>query len=769
MSILPNSSEKFSPKHATLVCQIVGKREKHALLKLRDPEYRGELDQRFKANYGAVKVQLSGIVDWPESVRLDGLIFLAEHNGNIEFFAGKNKPAGTDLYNAILRAIPTNDDLNRFEAAKVAALEAAALLHPHALDGACDLLVKRLRELGIKGVNLRDLVTQVKRIATEIDQHLSDPNVDEQVLLKETFADLPIEQPLQVPHGWTINTEGIGRRGYEIVVPAPVIISARQLDIDDDTELVTLNWLRDGAWKTKTVARGTIASARLIVEELAPFGCPVTSNNATDLVQFLMAFESTNLVILKTSKVTRQLGWQGKEGGGGFLLGQRHLLPTVKGDTTTTEVQFRGADVGDSQIADGFSCEGSLEEWIKVVRKLRHYPQVMLAIYASMTAPFLQMFCSPNFLLSLAGRTSSGKTTALRLAASVWGNPNEQDRCSVLKTWSGTATWRERVPAILNNLPFILDDTKHALHHDDVAKTVYSIAQGVGKGRGSQKGLAQQQTWRTVGITSGEQPLTSFTQDGGTRARVLSLWGTPFGESSPAMGKLVRRVDAKVREHFGHAGEALIQYALEHPEDWAEWRKEYQAELKKFEAWAAAENNPFAGRMATHFAAIVTTAWIAHDALELPWEYTDPVEPLWEDLVNEAGEANRAAAALRYVMDWAWAHQHEFDGRQDTILQSPSHGWAGKWKKSIPLPDQSDQIATWEWIGFLPTKLKSLLHEGGFDADAIIRTWKDDAWLVTDDCEDGKARCTKKTRLGKEKSPVNVIAIRRGAVQIVAE
>jgi hypothetical protein len=35
-------------------------------------------------------------------------------------------------------------------------------------------------------------------------------------------------------------------------------------------------------------------------------------------------------------------------------------------------------------------------------------------------------------------------------------------------------------------------------------------------------------------ISSGETPVTSFTEDGGTRARALCVWGAPFGPSSDA-------------------------------------------------------------------------------------------------------------------------------------------------------------------------------------------------------------------------------------------
>ena len=59
------------------------------------------------------------------------------------------------------------------------------------------------------------------------------------------------------------------------------------------------------------------------------------------------------------------------------------------------------------------------------------------------------------------------------------------------------------------------------------------------RGRGSPQGV--QRTTRAHGVllSTGEAPATSFTNDGGTRARTLCLWGSPFGGAGTP--KAVRR------------------------------------------------------------------------------------------------------------------------------------------------------------------------------------------------------------------------------------
>ncbi|MCC9608083.1 hypothetical protein LOC68_01775 [Blastopirellula sp. JC732] len=165
--------------------------------------------------------------------------------------------------------------------------------------------------------------------------------------------------------------------------------------------------------------------------------------------------------------------------------------------------------------------------------------------------------------------------------------------------------------------------------------------------------------------------------------------------------------------------------------------------------------------MATHFAAISTTAWIAHQALPFDWEYSDPIEPLWESLVEEAGEADRSQEALRHVMEWAWSNQDSFFDQASPLGRQPNNGWAGRWDKSGSNPSTDD--GEWEWIGFVPSRLTEILESANFESVAITRTWFDQGWLSTNDTN----RRTRKARIGRERSLMNLIAIKRSAVRSV--
>ena len=161
----------------------------------------------------------------------------------------------------------------------------------------------------------------------------------------------------------------------------------------------------------------------------------------------------------------------------------------------------------------------------------------------------------------------------------------------------------------------------------------------------------------------------------------------------------------------------LVEFLLKHRDKWGGWRKRFEKRVKDYEKKAG--NNPLAGRLAEDFAALHVTAEIVHDANILPWSFSDPIGPLWDELVREAGEADRAAAALRHVMGWATAHQSEFwcpgSQRRDIQLHQPIKGWAA-YGHPAPLPVHRYGRANYgrgNQYCSCPQRLHEILREGG--------------------------------------------------------
>lgn len=566
--------------------------------------------------------------------------------------------------------------------------------------------------------------------------------------IKSIIPDAPIDERAVVPLNWVLTEKCVAQfsghnKAPKPVIPTLLLIIGILYDVSTGNALVRLAWRRHGRWTQEVVGREVIASNQRIIP-LAGRGLAVTSANALAVVKYLADFEAVNQEILPQTKITTHMGWQGKDGTQGFMLGRNHhTSQTDPGE----KIIFQGADSGDDQLAETFKQDGTLDNWLNMVHKIAHLPRVMAAIYASLTAPLLEVIKVPSFTISWDYLTSCGKTTILRLAASIWGNPEN------IGNWDSTRVWRERRCATLHSLPFIIDDTKQAKKNSDVTQAIYDLSSGAGKGRGSIDGTKQTGHWRLPMLTTGEQPMTSFTTDGGSKTRVLVLWGPPFEAMNDATRQLVGMVNETVRFNYGHVGPIFIEYLIQNRDSWGALRDAHKAAVKYYSQSKEAAGNPFAGRIAEYMAVLNVASTIFHEKYpELPKVSPDT---LWAGMVNEVSEADRAKEALKVVWDWAVANQNRFFGRekkrQDLLGEAsdqPNAGWAGRWASN-------DE---WGFIGFIPGVLNDILTKAGFSGDAV-RLWKDMGYLDTDE-----GRSTKKVRVNRELT--NLVAIKKTAFDI---
>jgi len=430
----------------------------------------------------------------------------------------------------------------------------------------------------------------------------------------------------------------------------------------------------------------------------------------------------------------------------------------VSSGTKNEEISFYAEGGREDELAEALTTGGTLEGWLEAVRTVVHLPRVMFGLYAALVPPLLRILGCANFIVDFCGATSKGKTTVLRLAASVWGLPTEAPP-SLIGGWTATRVAIERVCSVSCDLPVFLDDTSTALRPTEVSSALYSIANGMGKQRGALRGSQKLARWRTVCLSSGEAPATSFTQDGGTRARCLELWGSPFGPVTSETARLVNELSLVISEHHGHLGPLVVQWLLDHPESYDGLRhlwRTFQRDL--LQARPGVE-----GRLAGYFAAVLVAEELAsHICPGLRPQGKRPPEEdlvvLWEQIAAEGAGADTARSALLHLESWCASNQHRFFGRhlvdKDGNPKLSIGGWAGKWD---PNAEQ------WEYVAILPDVLHKILKEAGHQPDAILRLWDERGWLVSDK---GRHR-TKRIRI--DGTIARCYCIRRGAFEGCAD
>ncbi len=729
-----------------------------------------ELFSEIEDTDDSIEIDIEGWWTWLSDIFMSVMVLIGELVDRVSITSFE----GQSAFDAMLES-RTEISLGEYDSAKKRLLIAAVVMHPDSIEPCCQRLKTCFEKRGLPGATKSSLVKDAmafkKSLEREANQNLC--------FLADELNEIDVPTNLIVPQGYKVSMAGIKLPDGD--VSAPVWIEKRQLDCASGKELVKICWMRDKQKRSLTVSKKTISESRLIVG-LSEHGLPVNSNNASGLVQYLADFDTVNIEVLPASRVTSQLGYHKVDGKDCFVLPDQ-VIPADAG------IEFYSDDPGITQLAQGFHTAGTLEEWVKAVNIAKDYPPAKFALFAAL-APLLGVFLDfPNIIVDLCGRTSGGKTIVLRLAASIYGNPNEHDAGSVVHTWATTLTFLERNASFVNNIAVFLDDSKHAQDEQGVSKAIYLLGQGRGKGRATITGVQQTSTFRNNTISSGEKPLTDFGRNGGAHARVINLWGSPLGDFSPEHAETATAINSIVTSSYGHAALRFVNFILANEDKWDEWREEFQFEKDRYVELAKESDNQFAARMAPSLAAITMAVWLAHECFGFSFDYSDVVEDNWSAITAGAAQADLSHAAVQYIYEKVLANQDRFYSMSREGGNNRSVEYWGRWDASegtglvvplraaISLSEQSDDVdgvvdddeaavlksASYDDISFIPSKLKELLDEGGFDSEAVIRTWNDKGWLNTD--SDTAGRRTKKIRFGGKQA--NLVSLKWSAIREV--
>jgi len=165
-------------------------------------------------------------------------------------------------------------------------------------------------------------------------------------------------------------------------------------------------------------------------------------------------------------------------------------------------------------IEPAFSAAGTLIEWRASVAALAAgNSRLVFALSVAFAGALADVAGEDSGGFHLRGGSSSGKTTALKVAASVWGNPNAYPRL-----WRATANGLEGLAALHNDGLLILDELSQ-IDPKEAGEAAYLLANGQGKARASRTGAARQSArWRLMFLSAGEESLTALMASVGKKA-----------------------------------------------------------------------------------------------------------------------------------------------------------------------------------------------------------------------------------------------------------
>lgn len=280
-----------------------------------------------------------------------------------------------------------------------------------------------------------------------------------------------------------------------------------------------------------------------------------------NLSEFIMAW-ITKLQSTKDSVISSvPFGWLVKGGQTqGFVFGGKLHTPTGEEVASNT----------DPELQRQFTPEGNKQPWIDAARMITNQKRPALdAILASSFAAPLVRFTGHAGLLMSAYSVESGigKSTALKIAQAVWGDP-----VKAVQSLSDTQNSVLNKLGELRSLPIYWDELKSDEDTKRFVDTVFRLTLGKEKSRMTAKVTQRTPgTWQTMMISaSNESLMDSIAYK--TRAttagiyRVFEFTVSPAAKGGPGQidPTVAQRMLAKLHDNYGNVGYEYASFLGQH-------------------------------------------------------------------------------------------------------------------------------------------------------------------------------------------------------------
>lgn len=321
------------------------------------------------------------------------------------------------------------------------------------------------------------------------------------------------------------------RLSHLLVFPTAII-----QNIDSGEEKIEIAVCKNNEWKKGIFPKQQVYSS---IVELSNFGIPVNSGNAKAFIKYLAELEADNQETIPVIKAVTKLGWRE----------DNQFVPF------SNECQYKiDIDYKLEKWVKAYSQKGTLEEWKENIAIHRKNDLFRFILATSFSAPLLEILGQRIFVVFNWGNSRAGKTAALKVALSVWGNPED-----LTCTFNTTAVGIERLAGFYNDLPLGLDEKQVNKSQSDLEKIIFMLSSGVSKIRGNKVGGVQPvNTWKTVVLATGEETISNINTTTGIQTRCLEIEGSPFNYEE----KVASKMYDLITQNYGTAGKEYINLII---------------------------------------------------------------------------------------------------------------------------------------------------------------------------------------------------------------
>jgi putative DNA primase/helicase len=496
------------------------------------------------------------------------------------------------------------------------------------------------------------------------------------VITQDTSEGAPLPSP-ELPERFFLTDTGLYYRDKDdIFISSPIRVVARTCDRDNG------NWGRlvefadaMGAPHSLIVPMSTLSGDAAEVRRiLMDAGLMIAAGaKARQLfLDYLLRAEPAKHV---TS--VNQLGWHD----GAFVFPDAVIS---KDEDAKQTIRLQNVD----RAGNKFRTAGTLEEWRdQIANYCAGNSRLIFAASVAFAAALLPIAEEPSGGFHIHGNSSTGKTTALLVAGSVWGGDS---RKGFLETWRATSNGLEAVAELHNHSLLLLDEISQVNPYE-VGEVIYALSNGFGKARMSKTIAARPKAeWNLTFLSSGEKTLEQVMQGvnqrlfGGQEARFVNIQADAGGghgifeelHGLASGSDLSKHFSSASRKHYGTPIRCFLEHVCGDREIVISRikvaRQHFTAKLQLKNASGEVY------RVASRFALVAAGGALASEFGITGWttkEVADCCERVfdeWLDLRGTSGSYDTAQGVRRVL---AFIEQHgasRFQSINDTMTRIPN-------------------------------------------------------------------------------------------------
>jgi putative DNA primase/helicase len=256
---------------------------------------------------------------------------------------------------------------------------------------------------------------------------------------------------------------------------------------------------------------------------------------------------------------TERIGWHGRA----------FVLPKETIGDDAERIVFQS----DNPVENTFRVKGTADQWRERVGALCvGNSRLVFAVACAFAGPLLRPAGMESGGFHYRGDSSGGKTTALKLAASVYGGT------SYLQRWRSTDNALEATAAAHSDCLLILDELAQ-IDPKTAGECAYMLANEQGKARATRTGAPRaRQAWRVLFLSAGELGLSDHMAEGMKRTRtgqevrmadIPADAGAGLGAFEDLYGMqggsaFAKHITGQAQTVYGATGRAWLHWLTEH-------------------------------------------------------------------------------------------------------------------------------------------------------------------------------------------------------------